>query len=89
MDTFRVRSRAKFRQQPGRTDTLPEPEGKIPCPCTHKGTRRETRPDPFGHYPTHPRALPPGLGKVPLITIAHVVDGKVQGGFTWAIGKGK
>jgi len=89
MDTFRVRSRAKFRQQPGRTDTLPEPEGKIPCPCTHKGTRRETRPDPFGHYPTDPRALPPGLGKVPLITIAHVVDGKVQGGFTWAIGKGK
>jgi len=44
--------------------------------------------DPWGHYPTDPRALPPGMGEADLITIAHVVKGKPVGGFTWAVRAG-
>jgi hypothetical protein len=47
--------------------------------------RREAVPDPCGHYPTDPRALPPGLEDVPMVTITQVVDGRVTGGFTWAL----
>lgn len=50
-------------------------------------TRLERMPDPHGHYPTNPRALPPGMEDADLITVAHVVDGEVVGGFTWAIGE--
>lgn len=45
----------------------------------------ERLPDSRGHYPTDPRCLPPGMEKADLITIAHVVDGRPIGGFTWAI----
>jgi hypothetical protein len=45
----------------------------------------EQEPDPWGHYPTDPRALPPGVAQADLVTISHVVNGKPIGGFTWAI----
>ncbi len=48
-------------------------------------TRLERMPDPHGHYPTDLRSLPPGMEQADLITIAHVVDGRPIGGFTWAI----
>ena len=57
------------------------------CGCSKalRSARVARRPDPQGHYPTDPRALPPGVGDAPLFTVAHVVDGRVVGGFTWAI----
>lgn len=55
--------------------------------CAPRGgyNRLERTPDPQGHYPTDPRALPPHMGEADLITIAHSVRGKLIGGFTWAI----
>ncbi len=85
VDQFRVRRRAKLTQQAGHVMVTPEFMAKRPCPGSEAATRREIRPDPFGHYPTDPRALPPGLDGVPLITIAHVVNGRPIGGFTWGI----
>jgi hypothetical protein len=82
---FRIRQRANLVQLTGHPQVNAEFLAEKPCPVALQGTRLEVRPDPFGHYPTDPRALPPGLENVPLITIAHVVDGKVMGGFTWAI----
>ncbi len=84
-DTFRIRRRAELIQQTGHVDATTEFLAKRPCPSREKSSRREIRPDPFGHYPTNSRALPPGLENVPLVTIAHVVDGRPIGGFTWAI----
>lgn len=56
-----------------------------PCAqcCGYK--RLERAPDPQGHYPTDPRALPPHVGEADMITVAHSVSGKLIGGFTWAI----
>lgn len=85
IDTFRIRRRAKFAQQVGHVTVNPEFRAKRPCPGIEAMSRRENRPDSFGHYPKDPRALPPGLDNASLITIAHVVDGEVIGGFTWAI----
>jgi hypothetical protein len=84
-DEFRIRQRTNLTQQTGHPQMSTEFLAKRLCPAVLQGTRLEVRPDLFGHYPTDPRALPPGLEKVPLITIVHVVDGKVMGGFTWAI----
>ena len=48
-------------------------------------SRLEIMPDPFGNYTTNPKALPPGLENVPLITVAYIENGELIGGFTWAI----
>lgn len=85
VDNFRVRRKHQVSKQSGQPTIEPDHLAKMRCPCNEKVTRRELKPDPFGHYPTDPRALPPGLEDVPLITISHVVDGEVIGGFTWAI----
>lgn len=59
----------------------------VAWPALH---RIERRPDLWGHYPTDPRALPPGMENADMITIAYIVDGRPVGGFTWAIrAKGK
>lgn len=42
-------------------------------------------PDLRGHYPSDPRTLPPGLAEADLITVAHLVQGRPIGGFTWAL----
>ena len=60
------------------------PEEHGDCKCAGH-SRLERVPDPQGHYPTDPRALPPRVGEADLITVAHSVDGKLIGGFTWAI----
>ncbi|HET7233664.1 MAG TPA: hypothetical protein VFJ16_26885 [Longimicrobium sp.] len=44
-----------------------------------------TLPDPLGHYPIDPRTLPRGTDADGLITVTHVNEGKVIGGFTWAV----
>jgi hypothetical protein len=85
-DVFRLRRRA---QATVRRD-VPRVEAAFMaarrCAVLEKGTRPERRPDPVGHYPTDPRALPPGWEKAELLTIAHVAeDGRALGGFTWAI----
>lgn len=85
VDVFRIRQRKKFVQHAGGVTVAPDFLAKRACPGKKGESRRELQPDPHGHYPTDPRALPPGLDKVPLITIAHVVDGEVIGGFTWAV----
>ena len=41
-----------------------------------------TQPDPRGHYPTDPRALPPGIADRPMITLVHSVRGLAIGGVT-------
>jgi hypothetical protein len=61
-------------------------------------TRRENRfqpsspqspfPDPLTYYPVHPDTLPPGFAERNLVTVAHLVEGRVVGGFTWAIRDG-
>lgn len=84
-DVIRIRKRSKLEHVKGNAKITPAFLGKRPCPTLAGQSRRELRPDPFGHYPTDPRALPPGMEKADLITIAHVVDGKVLGGFTWAV----
>jgi len=85
MDTFRIRRRAKITHNGSPAKLTADFLAKKPCPKLMGKTRLELEPDPFGHYPTNPRALPPGLEGVPLITVAHVVDGRLIGGFTWAI----
>lgn len=42
-------------------------------------------PDPMRNYPTDKRALPPGVAKKPMVTIAAVERGIVQGGVTLMI----
>lgn len=70
VDTFRLRKLERLTQHTA---------GRMKSPA------REMRPDPFGHYPTDPRALPPGLEGMPMVTITHVVNGRAVGGFTWVI----
>jgi len=85
IDTLRIRRRIKFTRHVGHVDVKREFLCNRPWSSSDRGTRREVRPDPFGDYPTDPRALPPGVEKAPLITVVHVVNGKPTGGFTWAI----
>ena len=47
--------------------------------------RAALEPDQWGHYPSDPRALPPGMAGANFITVAHTVNGKPVGGFTWAV----
>lgn len=87
VDTFRLRRRARLtahEHAQGEHEHGEVLRGHL-CQCSEKLTPQVRRPDPFAHYPTDPEALPPGLGDVPLVTIAHVVDGRPVGGFTWAI----
>jgi hypothetical protein len=84
-DVIRIRKRARVEHVKGNAKITPAFLGKRPCPTLAGHSRRELRPDPFGHYPTDLRALPPGMEKADLITIAHVIVGKVIGGFTWAV----
>ena len=85
VDQFRIRRRAKLAEHAGHPHmTKPFGTHRL-CTLGEKQSRREISPDPFSHYPTDPRALPPGVDRVPLITIAHVVNGRPVGGFTWAI----
>lgn len=49
---------------------------------------REEVPDVRGHYPTDPRALPPGVADMPLVTVAHRQDGLVTGGVTLMVTEG-
>lgn len=85
MDTLRVRRREKIVHKGSPTKLTADFLVRKPCPGLMGKNRLELEPDPFGHYPTDPRALPPGLEKVPLITVTHMVDGRPSGGFTWAI----
>jgi hypothetical protein len=88
IDAFRIRRRAKIEMIPEDVEHAhvePDFRVKRPCPGLEHATRVERRPDPLGNYPTDPSALPPGLEDVALITVAHVLDGKAVGGFTWAI----
>jgi hypothetical protein len=85
VDQFRMRRRPDLVHHAAGLKASPEFVARRPCPGTGKESRLEISPDPFGHYPTDPRALPPGLEEVPLITLVHVVDGQVIGGFTFAI----
>jgi hypothetical protein len=66
---------------------LLEPGAARPTYASVRAAASQARlaPDPWGHYPTDPRALPPGLAEADLITIAHTVGGKPIGGFTWAV----
>lgn len=58
-----------------------------PCSCHGKATLSppKTRPDPLGHYPTDPRALPPGVAGKPMLTVVHLVEGMPQGGVTFLV----
>lgn len=85
IDVIRIRKRAKLAIQHGHGKIDSAFLAKRPCAGLVKQSRRELTPDPFGHYPTDPRALPPGMERAALLTLAHVVDGKVLGGFTWSI----
>ena len=84
-DVIRIRKRARLKHVEGNAKIDPAFLSKRPCPGIAGQSRREMRPDPFGHYPTDPLALPPGMAKANLITMAHVVGGRVIGGFTWAV----
>lgn len=43
-------------------------------------------PDLHGYYPTEPAALPPGIDEESdLVTVTQLAEGRVTGGFTWAI----
>jgi len=44
-----------------------------------------TPPDPRRAYPVDPLTLPPRADPAELVTVAHVSEGKVVGGFTWAL----
>lgn len=86
VDIFRIRHRSDLiTQKQGTIKADPQFALKTRYASIAGASRIEARPDPFGHYPTDPRALPPGLENVPLITVAHIVDGKPEGGFTFAI----
>jgi hypothetical protein len=85
VDQFRIRRRRTLTEHAGHVHESPEFRARRPCPGGERESRSERRPDPLGHYPTDPDALPPGLKDVPLITIAHIVNGRPIGGFTWAI----
>lgn len=85
VDQFRIRQRRKLTEHAGHGHELPDFRARRPCPGGEDESRQQRRPDPFGHHPTDPRALPPGLDGVPMITIAHIVNGRPVGGFTWAI----
>ncbi|BBO72362.1 hypothetical protein DSCA_62920 [Desulfosarcina alkanivorans] len=85
VDNLHVRKRYKIAHVAGTAKIDPKFAAKRTCHALSQKTRIERRPDITGHYPTDPRALPPGLDNVPLITVALVVDGRVTGGFTWAI----
>lgn len=85
VDTIRVRKRAEFKPHTGQVLFEPKRAARGPCLGVVYETRRAIKPDPQGHYPTDYRALPPGLEGVPLITVAHVVNGVPIGGFTWAL----
>lgn len=85
IDKFRVRRKLQTSKQVELPTINPDFRAKRRCQDSDGLSRREVKPDPAGHYPTDPEALPPGLEGVPLITIAHVVDNEVIGGFTWAI----
>jgi hypothetical protein len=47
--------------------------------------RMEWKPDPRGYYRTDPRALPPGVGDKPMVTIVHEVDGLPLGGVSFMV----
>lgn len=84
VDLFRIRRRKELTRVEGHPHTDERFLARRACHL-HDQTPEVRRPDPLGHYPTDPRALPPGLEGVPLITVSHVVDGRPIGGFTWAI----
>lgn len=85
LDEFRIRRRARLAAPTPTVDEGRPAVDECGCRKTVPSVRGSRSPDPFGHYPTDPRALPPGVGDAPLITVAHVENGRVVGGFTWAI----
>jgi len=82
----------RFRQMKVEVRLGAWPEGGLARPTYASvrtaALRAPLTPDPWGHYPTDSRALPPGMGEADLITIAHTVNGKPIGGFTWAVRQG-
>jgi hypothetical protein len=85
VDSFRLRRRNVSIAKTGRIAATSSFVEQRPQLARLNETRRERRPDAFGHYSTDPRALPPGVAQADLITIVHTVNGKPIGGFTWAI----
>lgn len=55
------------------------------CACGNSVREVPRAPDPRGHYPTDPAALPPGVEEADLVTVTQTEEGRVAGGFTWAI----
>ena len=47
--------------------------------------RANADPDPTGNYPVDPDSLPPGVSKMPMITVVHRVDGRALGGVTFLL----
>jgi hypothetical protein len=60
---------------------------RLPCATCDDGLKRHRLglPDPLVHYPVHPETLPPGFRDRELVTVAHVVEGRLVGGYTCAI----
>ncbi len=85
VDTVRLRRRASLERHEGHVEVDPKFRAERTCPNLADLAAAVTEPDPFGDYETDPDALPPGVADAPLVTVAHVADGSVTGGFTWAI----
>ena len=87
-----VLDRIRVEHVPGARMVEGKPSTKTP-PYRFQPIRRlETRPNPSLSYKTDPRALPPGVAGKPMITLAHVVNGRVIGGMTFLVtvhGEGK
>jgi hypothetical protein len=47
--------------------------------------RANADPNATGNYPVDPDSLPPGVGKLPMITVVHRVDGRPLGGVTFLL----
>lgn len=68
-----------------RVNTIRETNDDFTAGDCYKGESAKLRPDLKGFYPANPDILPPGVEQLPMVTIAHVVDGRLVGGYTYVL----